>query len=149
MKKILTFGIMLLFIGLIISSSTAFNLDNLPPPIITGPTNGRVGVEYKYKFNSTVPPEYHVRYFIDWGDNKTEWSEWNPYGNNITLNHSWDTKGTYIIRARIYDAYGGKSPWGYLEVTMPKNYNVLFMQRAGRFPLLNQFILRMMERWNI
>jgi len=97
---------------------------NEPPnaPAITGPTNGKVGVEYEYNFSAADPNSDDVYYYIDWGDDSFE--EWiGPYasGEIITVNHTWSEKGTYTIRAKAKDVFGAESDWGTLTVTMPKN----------------------------
>lgn len=99
---------------------------NHPPsaPIIDGPTHGKVGVEYEYTFNSTDGDGHDFCYCVDWGDDSPIEivCPSNPDGSGVAkANHSWDTEGTYIIRARAKDIYGAVGPWGYLEVTMPKN----------------------------
>lgn len=99
---------------------------NHPPsaPIIDGPTHGKVGVEYEYTFNSTDGDGHDFCYCVDWGDDSPIEivCPSNPDGSGVAkANHSWDTERTYIIRARAKDIYGAVGPWGYLEVTMPKN----------------------------
>lgn len=122
-----------------------------PPsrPIIDGPTSGRVGVEYEYTFNSTDGDV--VIYLVHWGDDSPGEIvvpiPQNPdNGNEATANHSWDTKGTYIISAKARDIWGAESEWGTLEVTMPKNHNMWF-QWLDWFPLLNQLIMRLVKGW--
>ena len=68
---------------------------NNPPeaPLIDGPPSGKVDVEYEYTFNATDPEGDPVMYFIDWGDNDTEWTEFSDSGEEITLKHSWIEEG--------------------------------------------------------
>jgi cathepsin X len=119
-----------------------------PPdtPLIDGPTTGNVGTEYTYTFSSTDPNELAVRYYISWGDSTSE--EWiGPYASktDVTVNHTWSEKGTYTVMAMAMNTDDVISPWGTLEVTMPKNnaIEVPFLDVIKlRFPCL----LRCLER---
>ena len=90
-------------------------------PDITGTTNGKKGKEYDYTFIAIDPDEDEVRYFIDWGDNNTEWTEYFASSEEVIVKHAWAEKGTYIIKARAQDINGADGPNSTLEVTMPKN----------------------------
>jgi len=95
-----------------------------PPstPSISGPSQGKPGVLYKYTFTTTDPDGDMVYYYIDWGDDQV--SEWiGPYasGEIAIVNHQWDEKGTYIIQAKAKDTYDVESDWGTLEVAIPVN----------------------------
>ena len=90
-------------------------------PDIEGPTEGKPGIEYNYTFVSTDPEGDDIFYYIDWGDG--QFVEWiGPYlsGEEITQCHSWDTKGTYIIKAKAKDTNDIESDWGDLEVKIPR-----------------------------
>ena len=70
-----------------------------------------------------------MNYFVEWGDNNSGWK--GPYqdGERMILNHSWSEKGTYTIRAKAKDGYGGESGWRELDVTITGNkilHNSLF-----------------------
>jgi hypothetical protein len=81
-------------------------------PIIYGPTGGAVDVTYEFSFVSTHPEGGNIYYYIDWDDGTFE--EWiGPYlsGENVTVGHSWDTPGTYYIRAKAKDTEGDESQW--------------------------------------
>ncbi len=121
---------------------------NNPPdtPIIEGPTSVRPGT-YNYTFYSTDPEGDIVFYWINKNDGIVEWI--GPYesGEEITIPITWHKKGTYTIRIKAKDIFGNESKWGILEVTVPKNRYMFFLQWLDRFPLLYQFIIRIMERW--
>ena len=124
-----------------------------PPdtPQIAGETNGKVGVEYEYTFNTTDPDDDNVYYWIEWfeGDPGAKWE--GPYasGEKITRNHTWHEKGTYTIRCKAKDIFGEESDWGTLSVTMPKNkqtpHNTVFYQLLeklmNRFPILERILI--------
>ena len=100
---------------------------NNPPtkPSISGETHGETGTYYDYTFVSTDPDnDEYLHYYIDWGDGEDEWI--GPYapGSNVVWGHSWDFRGTYTIRAKATDNYGGESEWGTLSVTMPLNLQI-------------------------
>ena len=92
------------------------------PPNVDGQTNGQVGVEYEYTFSSDDPDGDNLSYYVDWGDGTN--SGWlGPYisGVQASANHSWNQKGTYIIKVKAKDVHGAVSDWGSLTVTIPKN----------------------------
>lgn len=109
--------------------------DNHPPnpPVITGPTTGRIWKKYTY--NVTV--------FDPDGDNLNELrveieekmgligmsilGNWTS-GDTIPVSIRWLMPGTYTIKARVKDVHGAWSNWTTLRVSMPKN--------MGVFPLL-------------
>jgi Clostripain family len=89
-------------------------------PTITGPSKGKVGEKYNYTVKATDAENQQVEYFIDWSDgNTTGWL--GPYdsGEQITINHTWQTKATFTIKAKAKDAVGAESEWATLIVKMP------------------------------
>jgi len=128
----------------------AERLSNPPDaPDITGKTNGIKGTEYEYTFNAVDPNDHDVKYFIDWGDNNTEWTDYNPSGTDVKVKHTWSEKGSYTITAKAKNTYGAESDWGTLEVTMPRNkpsihnfplLSWLFERFPNMFPILRQVI---------
>jgi len=125
--------------------------DSPATPTIDGSTSGKPSVNYDYNFVATDPNEDDVFLFVEWGDGtNTGWL--GPYasGAEVTVNHTWTKKGTYVIKAKAKDMYGAESGWGTLSVTMPYSYNLPFMQfwikLFERFP--NAFpILRHLLRY--
>ena len=106
---------------------------NEPPesPSITGATNGNPRREYYYRFSAIDPDENPVSFYVDWGDGTiTDWSgggEGNykmdecASGETVFIKHVYLIRGTYTIKAKARDGFGGESDWGTLEVSMPKN----------------------------
>ena len=121
--------------------------ENKPPsaPSIDGPSSGRPGVRYEYKFRSVDPEGHDVFYFIDWGDGSVE--EWiGPFASlkEITVNHTWTKRGSYTIRAKAKDIFDAESSWSEFEVIIPRNkmiYNSLFIRFLERFPLILRFLI--------
>jgi len=96
---------------------------NKPPgkSIIKGKTNGNTGTEYEYIINATDPDGDDVKYHIDWGDNTSEWTDFNASGKEVTVKHTWNEDGNYNISVKAQDIYGAEGPEGILIVTIPKN----------------------------
>ena len=118
---------------------------NNPPdaPLIDGPPSGKVDVEYEYTFNATDPEGDPVMYFIDWGDNNTEWTEFSDSGEEITLKHGWIEEGDYLINAKAKDINDAESDLSEFEVTIPRTrttFNSLFLWFLERFPLLERLL---------
>jgi len=115
-----------------------------PPnaPIIKGPTNGKVGIEYTYTFNSTDVDGDDLVYMVDWGDDSPiEYVGPSPQGVEVNATHTWYKKGTYFIKAKAKDGYGLESQLGLLEVKMPRNkliINSLFLKFLEQIPMLER-----------
>ncbi|MBS3778371.1 MAG: hypothetical protein KGY50_03655 [Candidatus Thermoplasmatota archaeon] len=116
--------------------------NNSPPqkPIRpTGPTVGKPGVSYSYATMSVDSNGEPVFYKFDWDDGSV--SDWiGPYdsGQTITLSHVWDDKGSYAIKVKAKDIYGGESFWSDpLPISMPKQKifsNPLFFRLVETSP---------------
>ena len=115
-----------------------------PPnaPTIDGPPEGRVGKEYEYTFNAVDPDGDDVRYIIDWGDNTSNMTDFNPSGTDVKVKHTWSEKGDYTITAKAQDIYGAEGPEGKLTVTIPRS-------RTVNSPLLLRLFERFMNLFSI
>jgi hypothetical protein len=121
--------------------------DNFDPnknpdkPRITGPSVGKAGVKYDYKFSTTDPEENDVFYYILWGDEQEgKWVGNYSSGEEITISHIWEKNGKYTIRAKAKDTNGAESEWSSLNVNIPKNpvvYKILQLKLLDQFPLIN------------
>lgn len=121
----------------------------VPPtaPVINGPTLGTIGEEYEYTFVSTDENNDRIRYYINWGDGKTEWTGLNKSGVTVSVNHTWYEDDIYIITSKAQDEFGGVGPEAEFEVRMPRNkvinnfilYNIL-ERLLYRFPLMRQIL---------
>jgi hypothetical protein len=118
-------------------------------PTISGKTNGSIRTSYDYTIQTTDFDEDDMKYFIDWGDNNN--SGWiGPYriGQIASVNHSWDSKGTYAIKVKAKDQHGLESDWATLTVTMPYSFNrpilqfleLLFQRFPNAFPILRHLL---------
>ena len=123
---------------------------NNPPsaPTIDGASSGKPGLSYDYVFNSIDPDGDDVKYIINWGGNTSDTTAFNPSGTNVTVSHTWTTKGTYTISAVAEDEYGLTSPEATKEVTIPRNKTIngfILMQRMlqkypNMFPILKHLM---------
>ena len=120
--------------------------ENLPPdkPIIDGIKKVKSCIEYNYTFVTTDIDGDSVYYYIDWNDNSTE--EWiGPYasGLEVTVNHTWEEKGFYTIKAKAKDIYGSESDWAYFYLEVPRSKekaNLFFNWLLDRFKILVRLI---------
>jgi len=119
--------------------------DTMPAvPFVYGPTQGRIGVSYPYTFVSTDPENDEVFYFIDWGDGtSSSWLGPSASDENVTVSHTFQKKGNYLIRVKARDVYYAESDWGTLEVSMPKTSQSSFLLHFfERFPLIVHILKR-------
>jgi len=120
----------------------------LTPEKPSGPTPGKINVEYIYTTTTTDQQHDQIYYLFDWDDGTT--SGWvGPYesGNTVEASHTWSNKGSYMIKVKAKDIYGKESGWSdSLPITMPYSYDklisqffeLLFQQFPNAFPLLRQ-----------
>jgi outer membrane protein assembly factor BamB len=124
---------------------------NQPPstPTINGPASGKIGRTYDYTIVSTDPEGNNISYYVDWGDGTN--SGWiGPYdsGDEQTVSHTWETKGTYTIQVKAKDWFGAESGWGTLQITMPMNSNMInspFLQLLERFFERHPFVFPLLR----
>jgi hypothetical protein len=106
------------------------------PPIITGPTNGKIRVPHTYTFISNDSNGGEVSFLIDWGDGTmSDWLGPVPSGTPLNATHTWTAKGSYTIKAMAKNAFGTESEWGSLPVTMPL-INPVFSIERTHHPIL-------------
>jgi len=114
------------------SQELQVNIMNSKPnkPTLTGPTSGKINIEYTYISISVDPDGNQVYYYFDWYDGTN--SSWlGPYdsGEECLALHSWSENGSYEIRVKTKDIYEAETEWTNLTVRMPKNKAVNpFMQ---------------------
>jgi YVTN family beta-propeller protein len=80
------------------------------PEAPRGPAAGDVGVKYEFSAVATDPQNLLLRYQFDWGDeSETEWSQYVPSGEPVTMAHAWRTAGVYGVRVRTQNLAGRQS----------------------------------------
>jgi len=102
-------------------------------PTLAGPTIGTVEQSYEYSVVSIDPSEDDLYYEINWGDDTN--SGWlGPYasGQQILVQHTWNEKGTYSIKAKTKDMYGAESNWSD-PIEMTISTPVLSIELKGGF----------------
>ena len=109
------------------------------PPIINGQTEGNAGEEYEYIFSALDPDDDNIYLYIEWGDDNIE-EYIGPYQSEeeVILTHTYAEEGAYTIRAKAKDIYDVESDWTTLEISMPRNKNIVNIER---FPYFLQFLL--------
>lgn len=81
-------------------------------PIITGPSEGDIGIEYEFTFKSSDPEGADIYYYIDWGDGTAdEWVGPHTSGEEIKVSHTWMTGGNLTIKAKAKNTYGIEGIW--------------------------------------
>ena len=96
------------------------------PPIITGPTQGKLHIKYNYEITSEDPQCDNICYRVITSDLPVIYnSKFCESGYTLTYNHSWDDfyqkEPPYIIMARATDCHGHQSEWSTFEITIPKD----------------------------
>ena len=117
-----------------------YDLFNGPTcPEINGPVKVEKNSEYDYEFSSIDAQDYDIIYFIDWGDG-SDYDEIGPVssGEIVSIAHSWNDSGSYLIRAKAKNTIDAESDWSTLEVCLSKNkmVNYLFLKFFEHHPLL-------------
>ena len=131
------------------NDSSDFPIINNPPKkiTITGPNAAKPNVSYQFTFNAVDPDGDNVKYIIDWGDTNTYSSIYVPSGTDVTLSHTWTSKGSYLIKAKAKDEFGifGPETTKTIKVPKSKSINIDFLNflkiNRGIFPIL-QFLLK-------
>ncbi|KYK24713.1 hypothetical protein AYK24_05750 [Thermoplasmatales archaeon SG8-52-4] len=125
-----------------------FLIINNPPGMvsITGPNGVKPGISYQFKFSAEDPDGDDVKYIIDWGDTQSDSTIYVHSGKEMTLSHTWTTKGTYIIKAKAKDEFGIFGPLTTKTVNVQRtktvHKNLLdFLQNYNYiFPVLQLFL---------
>lgn len=109
-------------------------------PIISGPASGKKGISIKYVFNASDPDGEQVKYLIDWGDGKTDKTDFYQSGIDVIVNHTWNKKGTFKIKAKAEDTNGFVSPEAIFEVIITKS-KALFLKQTILIWLFERFLI--------
>lgn len=121
------------------TKTISFN-DNTPPnpPIISGPSSGKIGINYDYTFTLTDNDDDFLTILeVDFGNEiegvikKNCEKPWEN-GTIIAMTHKWTETGEYSITARVMDSNGAWSNWSEpLQVSMPKT--------KSHFPIIEKY----------
>jgi|GEM_PF-2516114 len=104
-----------------IDTTTVTIYENSAPaaPSITGPAEGKSGVEYTYNFSAVDSEGNDVYFMIDWGDGSEVESAVVSSGEVLQVSHTWDEKDDFSIQAKAVDIWDAESDWATLVVSMP------------------------------
>jgi len=129
------------YIGETMAYSFNCYFDNEPPekPDINGPANGVPETDYDFDFSAIDPDGDNVKFFIDWADGETEWTDFVASGSILTISHSFAEKGHFLITAKAVDEYGQEGPDETFQVTIPKYKNLNINFRSLLETFLNSF----------
>ncbi|HEC89391.1 MAG TPA: hypothetical protein ENI44_02280, partial [Thermoplasmatales archaeon] len=104
MRKIVVMGFLMLVAvptiamivdadGRSIGNSLLINVDTTEapnPPVITGPTDGKIGEQYEYTITSVDPQGDDVYYVVIFSDMPAVWrSDFYKSGEVVPFTHSW------------------------------------------------------------
>ena len=118
-------------------------------PEINGPTEGEAGIELCWTFHSEDPDDDQIKYIIQWGDDTSNETDYNPSGEAIEVCHTYKAQEEYIISAYAEDETGLPSGSSTFTVTIPRSktvYHPLLLRLFERFPnafLLLRYLLRL------
>jgi len=102
------------------SSFIVINENSAPgAPQISGPSQGKFGVEYTYNFSATDSDGNEVFFVIDWGDGSEVESGVVSSGEVVQLSHTWSVEDEFLLSAKAVDSFGAESEWITLPVSMP------------------------------
>ena len=71
-------------------------------------------------------------------------------GDTYTASHTWNTEGSFILKAKAKDSYNAESDWATYTVTIPRNkifYYSLFLKLLDRFTSIQE-LLDILGRYN-
>jgi hypothetical protein len=112
-------------------------------PVITGQTNGKVGIKYTYNFFVDDLDNDDLFLRVDWGNG--DLSKWyGPYssGADVNLDYIWSEKGNYVIKAQLKDTNELEGEWGTLKVTIPRYQSFTFHQNDQPFKYISSKIMK-------
>lgn len=82
------------------------------PAVPSGPTSGKVGVNYTFSSSTTDPDTGDQLFYMwNWGNEESEWL--GPYtsGQSVEVTHIWSVAGDYEIKVKAKDTNGLESAW--------------------------------------
>lgn len=116
--------------------------DNEAPskPNITGPTEGKIGEEYTFKFKSYDSDDDKIIYMVDWGDNTFDFISSSPSGMEVSAKHIWSEKSKYTIMVQAKDPpYYFDNGWATFDVSIPRTKEK-FYSLFDMFPILQRIL---------
>ena len=91
---------------------TFSNRSPITPPEPSGPDSGFVDSTYNFITTTTDPDGDSISYQFDWGDGTySEWSDYTPSGDTLSMDHSYSSEGTYSVKVTAKDEEEVESGW--------------------------------------
>jgi len=85
------------------------------PDAPDGPSEGFADIEYTFNASTIDPEGNDIAYIFDWDANGShdysDWTEFVPSEQQVSLSHIWDDPGEYQIRVKAKDIYDYESDW--------------------------------------
>jgi len=88
---------------------------NLPPSVpgtIEGPSRGVIGGSYTFRTLAHDANGDSVRIVFDWGDGRQTTTTQVSSGTTVEATQTWESAGTYSVRAKAIDSNNLESNWG-------------------------------------
>ena len=130
--------------------SIIFHISEPPEkPTIEGPSSGNAGETYTYTAVTTEPTGEQIYYKFNWGDN-TE-SDWlGPFnsGEMVEESHTWNSRGTFKIKAKAKDINGEESEWSNpITISVSKSRSVAINHIMSQ--IFTELFQRFQSRLNV
>jgi len=89
----------------------------------SGPTTGNIQEEASFSTSTVDPDGDEIYYKFDWDDGTNSgWSGPFVSGEECSVSHTWEKRGSYEIKVKAKDVNGAESQWSDpLSVTMPRS----------------------------
>jgi outer membrane protein assembly factor BamB len=108
---------------------------NHPPdtPYIGGRTEFEIGTNAEIFVESNDPDNNPISFLVDWDDGTDSgWQYDFPYmitqqDSYIRFLHKYTSMGSYNIKVKARDDFGGESDWGTFKITVSKNRAINFI----------------------
>ncbi len=107
-------------------------------------------LQYPYdtylKIKTNDPDLNPVKFFIDWGDGSTEWTNDFASGENVYISHHYQKIDNYKIKTKAQDTSGAESGYGKFKVRIQnsKIINRLYLQFLQNHSNLVSIIKRLL-----
>lgn len=109
---------------------------NPTTPTINGVKRGKINANYSFQLVASDSDDDDISYIINWGE-MDELAQTDFFNSNeiISISHTWESIGRYIISVKTVDRWGAESDWETLPVIMSaKNpYMSLFKENNVNF----------------
>jgi hypothetical protein len=86
-----------------------------------------------YSTNATDPDGDQLQYRFDWDANEShdysDWTDFVPSNTTVSMNNSWNSGGSYVVKAQARDIYNETSGWSNglsVHVNSPPNAPIIF-----------------------